>query len=390
MVGISRTRTRQVPIEGAGSVYDDFTKKTSPTLITPTRWITTDVVGNPEGQNPFSVDKRILIRPCRLTGQNSRFIANDATGGFESGHLSLSNHLSVPSSAFRDATQAIAQTHPGEPLMSLPNFAYELRDIPGMLRHAWDRAYALGLRADKPTTREVLKFLSSPKARAEDWLNYQFGWRPFINDLFAIQGLSKHLSRRVRQIIKARKDGFIRTRVGLGDYTASDTPYPSYPNWSAAGHYTVITKTTTAERWAVARWTVTDLPRFAKVLSGDVMDGLHDVLGMDFAITTVWDALPYTWLVDWFSNVGSLLTLKQNRQGIAFKSAVIMTRTVTRTRSDPKPHSWLTADGPGIAEYVTKSRALFSPTFVRTDLGLNYLSDSQLTTLASLQVARRR
>lgn len=116
----------------------------------------------------------------------------------------------------------------------------------------------------------------------------------------------------------------------------------------------------------------------------------EQALGLDVNVVALWNALPWSWLVDWFANVDDLLKLKQNRFGMQFDSACRMVHTTYDSTMVPIGN-WTGVSTSGTSRYVStyKTRRTFAPSFTRS-VGLNYLSDSQLTTLASLAVTRRR
>jgi hypothetical protein len=293
---------------------------------------------------------------------------------------------------YRDSTQAIASTHPGQPATSLPNFLYELKDVPSMLRNAAEKARTLHRiwKARKwSVTHSALAAYYSKNRIGQEYLMYDFGWRPFFTDLATILDNDEFIRRRQRNVNKIRK-GELRTSGSLGSSTVTqrtDGIYFQSLGFVATGYEYATTK---FERWFVARWKVDPIP-FRAALDGSSRDKLYSALGLTNEIPlNFWNALPWTWFADWFTNVGSIISLMGNRQGVTFSSAVRMTRTETKVSCvvTSKP-SWVSANNGGYG-ITHKQRAAFSPTFVRQDLGLNIFPPDRLATLSALAVTRGR
>lgn len=367
------------------------------TTCLPGKQIMDDVVGNPLGDNPM-ISHETNFDPLIFNGWNG---VNPGSGGFSYINYRKAEGSISPRSSLtpghlqcdppRDATAAISDGHPGQPALSIPNFLYELKDIPDMLKHAKDRAKDLDnfwrRRGEQPTHR----FMASKygiRSAGEDYLNYNFGWRPFFSDLADILEISKFLEKRAKHLSKI-KGTELRTSGPLGQSQAQQVNRGQFfesQGFTASGHEIV---TTTRKDWYSARWTV-DPVRFGEVLGTDVRKRLKDSLGLDYALPVqFWEALPWSWFVDWFINAGKIINLMGNRQGVKFSSACIMTQFTTEvTMHVTSKPNWISVSGGGKRTYVSKYRTLFSPSFVRTDLGNNIFTPGHLATLSSLAVTR--
>lgn len=157
---------------------------------------------------------------------------------------------------------------------------------------------------------------------------------------------------------------------------------------SGAAIDAIISYTTTKESWWSARWKV-DPIRFGKPLTSDVQSKFLDFLGIGNDIPIqLWNALPWTWLIDWCVNVQPIIGLMGNRQGCQFDRACIMRKTITKIECHPIfVPAGLTATSGG-QDLTLKERLLFSPSFFRSDAGFNIFQPSHLATLASLKVTK--
>lgn len=380
----ARTRTYRNDSGGPGTIHNSLTGITSQYTSEPSTGRCDDTVGQPRSENALSIDKRRLVQPARVNG---------IRGWYAGAKLTYANHppscnsfsptvARVPGS-YRDATSAIAQMDPGEPMVSLPNFAYELKDLPGMLKPAYQRSLQLVKQTKARTPRQVLRSAKSLRPYSEAWLNYKFGWEPLFSDLADIFDISRSLEKKIRMIQKNQFREYISRTTDLGNvsqrYSASQPYDAAYPGINGT-----IEGTRTTHMWVCSKWNF-DPRRLSETLTQPPVQQFGTVLGLDFDVTTIWNAMPWSWLGDWFLNVGDLLSIHNNRHGIRFRSACIMEETKHTVTIRALGVPSLTAPQ-CVIERVSKQRRAFSPTLTKT--GTNYMSLSQLTTLASLKVTR--
>lgn len=275
---------------------------------------------------------------------------------------------------FRDANQAIASSHPGESPFSLPNFLFELKDVPRMLNHAKNRARQLENAAKNARARSVYDYLRNPKNPAEDWLNYHFGWVPFIKDMQSIGGLSEWTSKRCSQL-----DRQIRRVRDLGEESTSASRSTTFMTGVGATQYATLYR----HKWVSSRWDVSSHATQAMRESKAIATAY--ALGLDFSISQLWDAMPWSWLVDWFVGVGDIIHTYSNRAGITFNSAVLMDHERWDSHIVPNPHATLQVST-CFSSVEFKRRDYANPSV--PSVGLNWFGPTQLATLASLAVTR--
>ena len=279
---------------------------------------------------------------------------------------------------------AIAKSHPGEPAVSIPNFLFELKDVPMMLKHAFGRARMLNEAAKTDRWQEAKQYLNSPKAKGEDWLNWHFGWKPLLSDLWSIYNISRAVRQRALMLEKWNR-GYISRRFRIPDqHETVVAPLDTFDTNFGLRGTSVIHKT--SRRWVVSRWRVQDRA-YEAMSSNDNLRLYAAAMGLDIGLSQVWDAMPWSWLVDWFTGIGDVIHAKQNRMGIRFKSACSMIhKTQERTLTLNKT-TGLTASGPLVSVKESKQRLLVAPSLFNI-VGLNYLNPTQLGTLAALLVTK--
>jgi len=384
MVGVLRTRTRQgkdFSYAGTASYpgVTDF-KANSPDSET-----CVDIVGNPKGQNGFDLTSYKLHSATQMYGKKGAVTFDGYPCALT--QATTFGDAFVTEGIFRDWTQAIADTHPGDPMIELPVFLFELRDVPHMLQHAKDRALKLVPYLKKPTLRGAYSYLSSGKARAEDWLNFNFGWRPFINDLQNLLPIMDYKDKLRRQYKRAQKVGYIRTRASCGiktGHTTGNTPVFSGGGITLSSNQRISTK---EERWVVGRWRF-DPITFGEPLTHDIRSQIIRAYGLDVNVYQAWEAMPWSWLIDWFTNAGALIHLKGHRNLVSFDSAVKMTHTISEAVASGNDPSVM--HGTYHRTKERKQRSLLAPSFLPKTGWNNIFQPGHLATLASLAVTRSK
>jgi hypothetical protein len=242
--------------------------------------------------------------------------------------------------------------------VSIVNFVLELKDLRRMFdgffvrlarfktvggldlrKRKWDPlSHVVGVfkRRRRENYRAYLKRVGSEfvDESAANFLNVSFGWQPFISDLVGIWQSLSHLERRLRWLKdnqgKLLTKHYRRKMVSLYGTLASDasasegifshvtTKPPGFnaAHWSAAN-----ASYTRTERWVVPpllhasmlyRYTMPDHSELhAKVAA------YLDVLGVKLDARIVWNAIPFSFLIDWVFDVNALLApLSKSNLGI--------------------------------------------------------------------------
>lgn len=199
-------------------------------------------------------------------------------------------------------------------------------------------------RSRRWTKKGLLQMLS------DTWLEYSFGWRPLVAD---IQGAAKALAKAQHQR-PARQ--FVTDFAGGN---AKQSGYSSHQTF--AGNFT-ITKLNEVRSYdvSVKYYGVIDCP-----LPQDFVIAQFGFRFEDF-IPAVWELIPYSFLVDYFTNAGAIIE--------AFSHGNCGTRWVSRgikTKST-SAFSNIVVDFAGVAPWVTEA--------VSTSLGK--LSSREMSTVS--------
>jgi hypothetical protein len=281
-------------------------------------------------------------------------------------------------------TTAIAHSTPNSPLFSAATFLGELRNdglpSPSGVQLWRERAKAF-------------------RSLGSEYLNVEFGWRPFVADLLRFGKAVKKTAAHVNSFTSA-ENKLIRVGHNSGKrfsteswdgrifVTAVDnTSFYSAPTGN-------VTVTNGEEQWfkgAYAYYAPSRGPLSA--VSGFERQA-NLLFGTRLTPEVVWNLAPWTWALDWFGNVGDVMHNLSTigHDGLVLKYGYVMSHTKTETilttptikPGTGDPHSPLGTSSRKIQE--TKKRFPASPYFGFGAPG--ELSASQVAILAALGMSR--
>lgn len=214
-------------------------------------------------------------------------------------------------------TKALANLNPNTPTVDTPAFIGELRELPGTLKD----------------TMDTLMNLKDPrfiKRTGKDHLLWNFGWKPFLSDVSSMLNHRKVISNRLAYLKRVMKGdhvgrslGSINHQVALGqNRTLLDLSMGS-ARLLVKAHSRAVT-----EVWFTA-WMNSDAAYSSaenlEKLSRDSAFGFN--LGNGGLLSSAWELMPWSWLNDYYYNVGDFIAA--TRGGIPFrvKNMNVMART---------------------------------------------------------------
>jgi hypothetical protein len=227
---------------------------------------------------------------------------------------------------------------PGKSLADAGVFIGEMKEIPRMLMTTAgafrDRYFEYAGRGAKKSAH------AASKEAANHWLNHQYGWLPFLSDLrkfvYAWQNADSFMQQLKRDNGKwIRRYGSVMTENKEPElYKTENTlrVYPWYttavfPDYNKPGK-TLYTRYLADKVWFSAkfRYYIPDIG--SVVWKANAMRKLY---GASLNPGLVWELVPWSWLIDWFSNWGDVLGNLDNElaENLAAKYAFVM-----RTRQE--------------------------------------------------------
>lgn len=182
----------------------------------------------------------------------------------------------------------LEKTNPFRSEFSVPVFIKELVDIGSMFKLA---------------ARSFAGFVGGA------YLNYRFGWLTFIQDLKTLASITKALERRIKEFNSLKRHGGLRRRVYLGGHsgTLTDPLFLANSTWGWTARIN-LNHSARVDVYGSVRWVPTrdfreDLRQlniinlaFRKVFDLEAPDP-----------STVWEMIPFSWLIDYFTSIGTYL-----------------------------------------------------------------------------------
>jgi len=300
------------------------------------------------------------------------------------------DHLPVSglSSELAVAATAAAKTSPSRPYVDVPVSILELGDVYRLVR---DAGRGIIFKATELTSTNRSRRHVNNVARTN--LLYHFGIAPVVGDLFKLRNFQRVVKDRIEEIKRLQGPRGLRRTIPLGKAFATTTAQIScqsvlvnlLANWRG---------NTLVDRTGHVRW---EPEKIANHLDPGEMRVLAEnaVLGFTNGITrgdlsTLWEAIPWSWLIDWGSNVGDYLKTHRNIIPARLRGVWIHTHTLTDWSTaewnfDPSNGGVMTA-GRFVRE--TKHRSPSVP--IVPTAHFPFLDGKQAGILASLSVTRQR
>lgn len=251
-----------------------------------------------------------------------------------------------------------------------------------MLKHAGDLLLKVG---------GGRRFMSPDAELASSTLAYQFGWAPIIEDLSKMVKISEIIDRRHRELEKAHSQRGLKRRISLGS-SSTTGPEGSEVFLSTAGSQTLKgrrSNTQTSKRWATIRWRAADPDQWGRPPSRAFAAASATGFRLGQIPVTLWQVLPWTWLIDWFADVAARMQALSNLWEYTPSNACVM-ETIESV------DTWrITQNSAGLAIGGLENRRIIKSRVVlaTSDLALNpiklpYLDGFKLSILGSLAVLR--
>ncbi|UJQ85296.1 MAG: putative maturation protein [Alehxovirus faecivivens] len=366
----SRSRTRTVPFPSGGQrQFTSFGHPFGWEAGSPSRPKSfekcDDVWKDGKNDHPLSIYREqwnvLPLNGINAVGPNQWEFQN-----YYDENVYLPSFISLPTwpSRTEDATKLLARTNPNRyGVQSLENLV-DAKDLPKLLKLAGDTILKRGAGA---------------------YLTWEFGWKPLISDLKKVLDFQGQVDKKVNELHRLYQSGGLHRKMNLQRYT--DTKDDSQTIFSSFGTTLTVRRQAIveAERWGSVRYLPTSLPPKNERAYRQLAVRL--VYGLDLSPSSVWEALPWTWLADWFGNVGDYLVRFNNLVPLVASTPCIMeryTQTTIHTRSDNVTNI---TGGSSIALLEGLNRYLVAPGITAS---IPFLTDRQLSILGALFITKHR
>lgn len=412
MVGRIRTLTRP-DVTGTRFLYGGLTTKRRAGGVSKC----TDVVGLRHQDNILQISHSLWYKGLILDGiryeSDGKVFAQWANYPVSLAFSTKTSNPAVLPGEMVSALTAYNLTNPGRHAVLLPAFAAELRDLPALLRysgrvlnnmHLSFQAMLQGLTRPnglKPELYHKLRRanllasqqsgLSVGRAVAALNLSWQFGWAPLIGDVSKMIGLSDAINSRRKEINRLYSGKGLKRKVTLEDAKSTYDEESFYIDTVAGVVETTRHDYRHVKRWATVRWK----PKSPSSLPPSDADIARNLLGLDGhgVVASVWEALPWSWFIDYFTNVGDIIDSWNNSMEVIGRVCVMT--TIERRVTCPGGFADFGKFGyksisSGSLTTSTKSRfvTLTVPGGLKADIPI--LGNNQLSILSSILMLRGR
>jgi hypothetical protein len=293
--------------------------------------------------------------------------------------------------------------------VGIGQFLAELHDLPKVPGRALlDSVRGYPLREIAERARQTaFSFLG---ASSDELLNWEFGWRPFLQDLRALRKLTWNLDRALQKLAgenrrNLRRRATLETTTNTTGSTWSGAIPVAYvgggdvPAGCSGETYISTSTTTTSETWFVAGYRYWIENTSSWLWKGRAAAALYGVLptpGLIYSIT------PWTWLADYFSDLGSLAGYLSagavdslvTRYAFTMRHTKRVEEWYATTRVDPastSSRSWPGCSGTLRSVYTTETKQRgwgWAPFGTNQSLPAASLSPKQRLILAALATSR--
>jgi hypothetical protein len=179
---------------------------------------------------------------------------------------------------------------------------------------------------------------------SHEYLNYEFGWRLLVNDIKAMHALTKSIDRHIYDIL-SRNGRNTRRKIRYPEETTDGETYTAdvpYNYWDVGGapnnHVWRDSRTTLRyEATVITRtWGSFGFHYWIPDTSSPVWQAkaLSVLYGVAPTPQLLWDLLPWSWLGDWFTNIGDVVSnISVNAvDNLVVRYAYLMRNTITTRR----------------------------------------------------------
>lgn len=225
---------------------------------------------------------------------------------------------------------------PLKPRVDMGQFFAEFGEIPRMLR------------ATAKFFRNIWRSMGGaktwfgPKHVADEWLNTQFGWVPFLSTLSDLIRTTQNVSSYIERL--RRFNGKWEKRGGRVAKVNTTSEYDMLHNvlFSADSRFSISTNVKTSvetkfDAWYEAKYRYW-IPELRK--PGIPLSVLNQMYGMRVSPALIWELIPWSWLIDWFADIGRILQAADERQfgQLVSKDGYLMGHLTRRFKTEANFH----------------------------------------------------
>lgn len=368
----SRTRVADGRFQVCGSYYAFGTLQDYSCMTHGPYWWCEDTVGDWETSNVFDLNRQFSFyptvdKPGEFIGYPIQYHPGpvDPRTAWPAYGLADKNML---------AWEILSKTNPSLPVVNVPAYLGELKDIPGLMRN-WGRSLL----------RDV----------ARGHLLYRWAYKPLVSDLRKLYRFQRHVNNRMQELLSLRDGRTMKRRCHLGRASViqqtHNVPLHSIRFLLRATKYVTLK----SEVWGTAEWKLlpdSKLPQLGYAPLEGLAHSSATGINSYGALAAAWELTPWSWFADWFSNIGTCLNASNNSLGMTFGRISLMrhssSKTIYTKTSLGIPPSGYTLNGWPEEEWERKERHPVFPVIPVPLPTLPFLTKGQLSILGALAVLK--
>lgn len=272
-------------------------------------------------------------------------------------------------------SDAVNRSAPYTPSVDVVGSLLQLKDfksVPKDLKRAGD-----SIRSGKPG--EIAR------SAASGHLAWQFGIAPLISDIQKVLNFQKTVESRMNMLRNmSSPKGASKSVTTYRDQSPDSYQGRGYfaDHYGAVAQYDLYFRST-RKSWGSTRWVIppNNLPRYG---SPEYASLARRLAFSTMPFSTMWELLPWTWIIDWFTNIGDFIGSTNNVIGAHATRMCIM--EYTKTIAVVYPIGDARGFHPLEASLETKKRTPIS--FTYPEVHLPIITGGQMATLTSLFTQR--
>jgi len=283
---------------------------------------------------------------------------------------------------------------------------FESRDIPRMLKTTSGGLHSLW-KATKGSNPNPKNVNMQTKAAADHYINHQFGWRPFISDLSDLNNLMNNAKTMLAKL-SAENGKWTKRRVSLHTERTSEmvnggetgNSCPALPSAIQSKYLDgncrwELWEDKTTRIYATGEFTFYrpefDQARLDYNTAWSTIQRLLVIHGVRINPSTIWKVVPWSWLIDWVSNIGAHIEHLADTvdDAVVGRNMYVMRQYTMRKRLVCiVPFRDGTTSFEFVRKIETKQRDTFGSPY-GFSLSWDNLTPKQLAILAALVISRK-
>jgi len=273
-------------------------------------------------------------------------------------------------------TDLLTRTNPSRPDLNPLLLLQDIVDIPAQLKDVG--------RLIKTPKKDLL----TPKEVANQYLGASFGWLPLFKDVQDLFELQSHIHKRIMELQKLYSGKGLRRRLHLGEWHTESSNRVLFGGTNSCSFFGRESINSQTVRWGTVRWKPSVIYSRSQPSDAEIINQAKRAsigLSVEGVLQGAWELIPWTWVLDWFTNVGHFALQYSNTVPASPTEACIMTQSIASYRWDNPVLPLGLSGGYGDATYTSLDRYVGSGTI---SASLPFIGWERLSILSALFVQR--